>query len=198
MAASRRILTAFAMVVVLWTVLLIAMFRSASSTDRLSDAVASEVSALGPAQRQRQKLRVAPHCKPWCTSPCSELNGNVYNECGACERDSAEFKCGPGAPGMPSDDEAARMDAVRRRTTEVPRATAAAAPADDVVPQPAAVEAHRAEELAEAAAKGEAAALPSPPPSPPPEAQPPPTQTAAGGAGGAGANAYDGYGDDGQ
>ena len=36
-------------------------------------------------------------CEPWCSEPCSELLGDVWNECGGC---GASSRCRPGASGF--------------------------------------------------------------------------------------------------
>ena len=36
-------------------------------------------------------------CEPWCTSPCSSLNGQVSAECGTC---TSAYECRPGAAGF--------------------------------------------------------------------------------------------------
>ena len=48
-------------------------------------------------------------CKPWCDSPCTELNGNAVYECGSC---SISHTCAPGAPGFPADAVAAISDII--------------------------------------------------------------------------------------
>jgi hypothetical protein len=37
-------------------------------------------------------------CEPWCHDSCTELNGDIQNECGGC---SAEYACHPHGPGFP-------------------------------------------------------------------------------------------------
>ena len=37
------------------------------------------------------------HCHAFCEHPCTELTGDVEDECGACE---APFECRPGMPGF--------------------------------------------------------------------------------------------------
>ena len=58
--------------------------------------------------------RGSSHCQPWCVSPCAELNGNVYDECHQC---GAEFRCRPGAEGMPTAAEASKAKAATAKAT---------------------------------------------------------------------------------
>ena len=46
-------------------------------------------------------------CEAFCSSPCSELNGDVGSECGACPSDGG-VACHPGAPGYRPPEDAQR------------------------------------------------------------------------------------------
>ena len=41
---------------------------------------------------------LAPNCEPWCSEPCTTLNGNVRIECGECKAGGS--RCHPGAVGF--------------------------------------------------------------------------------------------------
>ena len=55
-------------------------------------------------------------CEPWCTAPCSELNGDVQYECGDCL--GAQHTCQPGAPDYPGAKRETAAEPVQRVTVD--------------------------------------------------------------------------------
>ena len=106
-------------------------------------STSSTESSLPPQQLERRPHRVAPvptkpvlretvqagfSCEPWCTEPCTDLNGDVTRECNGCS--GAQFRCQPGSAGYPGE-------AIQAIAVSAAGRTSSTHPAPDVLARPA-------------------------------------------------------------